>query len=47
LEGHGFTRHREAIQLYAKANHIEIVQTFEEEGVSGKTDMENRPVLLT
>jgi DNA invertase Pin-like site-specific DNA recombinase len=45
LEGDGFTRQREAIQLYAKANHIEIVQTFEEEGVSGKTDMENRPAL--
>jgi DNA invertase Pin-like site-specific DNA recombinase len=45
LEGDGFTRQREAIELYAKANDIEIVQTFEEEGVSGKTDLENRPAL--
>ena len=45
LEGDGFTRQREAIELYANANDIEIVQTFEEEGVSGKTDMENRPAL--
>src|ERR1700730_16583865 len=45
LEGDGFTRQREAIELYAKANDIEIVRTFEEEGVSGKTDLENRPAL--
>jgi DNA invertase Pin-like site-specific DNA recombinase len=45
LEGDGFTRQREAIEQYAKANDIEIVRTFEEEGVSGKTDLENRPAL--
>jgi DNA invertase Pin-like site-specific DNA recombinase len=45
LEGDGFTRQREAIDQYAKANDIEIVQTFEEEGISGKTDLENRPAL--
>jgi DNA invertase Pin-like site-specific DNA recombinase len=45
LEGDGFTRQREAIELYARPNDIEIVQTFEEEGVSGKTDLENRPAL--
>jgi DNA invertase Pin-like site-specific DNA recombinase len=45
LEGDGFTRQREAIDLYAKAHDIEIVRTFEEEGVSGKTDLENRPAL--
>ena len=42
LEGDGFTRQREAIDRYAKAHDIEIVRTFEEEGVSGKTDPENR-----
>ena len=42
LEGDGFTRQRAAIELYAKANDIEIIKTFEEEGVSGKTDLENR-----
>jgi DNA invertase Pin-like site-specific DNA recombinase len=45
LDGDGFSRQREAIEQYAKANDIEIVQTFEEEGVSGKTDLENRPAL--
>jgi DNA invertase Pin-like site-specific DNA recombinase len=45
LEGDGFTRHREAIDRYAKAHDIEIVRTFEEGGVSGKTDLENRPAL--
>jgi DNA invertase Pin-like site-specific DNA recombinase len=45
LEGDGFTRQREAIEQYAKANDVEIVRTFEEEGVSGKTDLENRPGL--
>jgi DNA invertase Pin-like site-specific DNA recombinase len=45
LEGDGFTRQREAIDQYAKANEIEILKTFEEEGVSGKTDLENRPAL--
>jgi DNA invertase Pin-like site-specific DNA recombinase len=45
LKGNGFTRQPEAIELYAEANDIEIVQTFEEEGISGKTDLENRPAL--
>jgi DNA invertase Pin-like site-specific DNA recombinase len=45
LEGDGFTRQWDAIERYAKANDIEIVKTFEEAGVSGKTDLENRPAL--
>jgi DNA invertase Pin-like site-specific DNA recombinase len=38
LEGDGFTRQREAIELY-------VIKTFEEEGVSEKTDLENRAAL--
>jgi DNA invertase Pin-like site-specific DNA recombinase len=45
LEGDGFTRQRGAIEEYAKANGIEIVRTFEEVEISGKTDLENRPAL--
>jgi site-specific DNA recombinase len=43
LDGDGFTRQRAAIQAYADAHSIRIVKWFEEQGVSGKTDMVDRP----
>jgi DNA invertase Pin-like site-specific DNA recombinase len=44
-EGDGFPRQRGTIKRWAAANGIVIVQWFEEKGVSGKTDLENRPAL--
>jgi DNA invertase Pin-like site-specific DNA recombinase len=45
LDGDGFTRQRETIERYAAANNITITQWFEEQGVSGTKDLENRPAL--
>lgn len=45
LEGDGFDRQLAAIKKYADAHGIRIVKVFREEGVSGKTDLENRPAL--
>lgn len=39
----GFPRQREYIERYAAANGIEIVRWFEERGVCGATDWEERP----
>jgi DNA invertase Pin-like site-specific DNA recombinase len=46
VEGDGFERQLRAIKAYAAAHGIRIVQVFEERGVSGKTDLENRPALM-
>lgn len=45
IEGDGFPRQRATIERWAAANGIIIVRWFEERGVSGKTDLENRPAL--
>src|SRR6185437_4002695 len=45
LDGDGFTRQRAAIQSYAKGHNIRVVKWFEEQGVSGTKDLENRPAL--
>src|SRR5215471_6682197 len=45
LDGDGFTRQREAIERYAAANGITITQWFEERGVCGATELDNRPAL--
>jgi DNA invertase Pin-like site-specific DNA recombinase len=46
VEGDGFTRQLDSIKRYAKANAIRIVQVFEEKGVCGATELENRPALM-
>ena len=43
LDGDGFPRQREAIQRYADANGLRIVNWFEERAVCGATEWENRP----
>jgi DNA invertase Pin-like site-specific DNA recombinase len=43
LDGDGFPRQREAIQRHAEANGLRIVKWFEERGVCGATEWENRP----
>lgn len=45
LDGDGFPRQKAAIKAYADAHNIRIVKWFEEQGVSGKKDLENRPAL--
>lgn len=42
VSGDGFDRQREAINRYAKANGIEIVDEFRDEGVSGTTELADR-----
>jgi DNA invertase Pin-like site-specific DNA recombinase len=43
VEGDGFTRQLTAIEKYAAANDFKIIRVFQEEGVSGGTEWENRP----
>lgn len=43
VDGDGFPRQRAAIAAYAQANGIEIVREFQERGVSGKTEWDDRP----
>lgn len=46
VDGDGFDRQALAIKAYAKANDIKVIDTFREEGVSGKLELEHRPALL-
>lgn len=46
IEGDGFTRQLAAIKQYASVNDIRIVKIFREKGVSGTTELENRPALM-
>lgn len=46
LAGDGFPRQLGAIRKYAEANGIKVVRVFEEKGVPGATELDNRPALL-
>jgi DNA invertase Pin-like site-specific DNA recombinase len=43
VDGDGFPRQLAEIKAYAKAHGIRIVRVFEERGVCGETEWENRP----
>ena len=43
IDGDGFTRQRAEITKWAAANGVQIVQWFEERGVSGTTEGDDRP----
>ena len=43
VRGDGFPRQLKAIREYAKQHGIRIKQVFREQGISGTTEMENRP----
>lgn len=43
VEGHGLERQQDAIQSYAQAHQLNLINTFREEGVSGT--LEDRPAL--
>jgi len=45
IDGDGFERQREAISGFAASAGFEIVGEFREEGVSGTTELEDRPAL--
>lgn len=45
IDGDGFPRQLAAVEQYAAANGLHIVQTFRDEGVSGTKELENRPAL--
>jgi DNA invertase Pin-like site-specific DNA recombinase len=45
LDGDGFTRQNKAIADYALANGISVIETFEEQGVSGTKELDDRPAL--
>lgn len=43
VEGNGFRRQEDEILAYCKANKIDLVEVYREEGVSGTTDETDRP----
>jgi DNA invertase Pin-like site-specific DNA recombinase len=43
INGDGFQRQSETIEAYAKSHGFEIVQTYQEEGISGTKDVDARP----
>jgi len=45
IEGDGFPRQRAAIEAYAAANGLQVVEWFEESGVSGTKELADRPEL--
>lgn len=45
VEGEGFPRQLAACEDYARRNDLVIVKTFQDEGVSGKNELDNRPAL--
>lgn len=45
MDGDGFTRQAAAVAKYARHAGLSIVETYRDEGVSGKRDLENRPGL--
>src|ERR1035437_10709291 len=45
IDGDGFKRQQDRISKYAKANRLEVVQEFRDEGVSGTKEALERPGL--
>jgi DNA invertase Pin-like site-specific DNA recombinase len=46
LQGDGFPRQRAAIEQYAATHDLQIIRFFEEQGVSGKTEWDDRPAWI-
>ena len=44
-KGDGFRRQFIAIRKYCKANDLQIIRVFKERGITGKSDLEDRPAL--
>lgn len=45
VDGDGFERQLQACQKYAAANGYEITNVYREEGITGKSELDNRPAL--
>lgn len=45
IDGDGFPRQRTAIKSYADTHGLKVIHWFEEQGISGTKDLENRPAL--
>jgi DNA invertase Pin-like site-specific DNA recombinase len=45
IDGDGFERQLLACQSYAEQNSLAILSVFEEQGISGATELDNRPAL--
>src|SRR5512146_2544355 len=45
VEGEGFPRQLSACEDYARRNDLNIVKVFREEGITGKSELDNRPAL--
>lgn len=45
IEGDGFDRQREALGRFAKANGLQIIQEYRDEGISGTRELADRPGL--
>lgn len=45
VDGQGFDRQLSACEKYARDNGIEIAHVYREEGVTGKSELDNRPAL--
>jgi DNA invertase Pin-like site-specific DNA recombinase len=45
IDGDTWDRQQEAITRYATTNGVEVVEWYRDEGLSGKTELENRPGL--
>jgi DNA invertase Pin-like site-specific DNA recombinase len=45
IDGDGFTRQLTAIRAYAKQHGLEIIEIFEEQGISGTKELDDRPAL--
>ena len=46
IQGDGFPRQLQAIERYAAQHNVRIVKVFRERGLSGTTELHNRPALL-
>lgn len=45
VDGDGFPRQRDTISRFAKSRKLQVVDEFRDEGVSGATELDNRPGL--
>lgn len=45
VDGDGFPRQLNAVELYAASHNLKVKKVFREEGISGTKELENRPAL--
>jgi DNA invertase Pin-like site-specific DNA recombinase len=45
IDGDGFPRQRASIKAYAETHDIQVIRWFEEKGICGENELDNRPAL--